>query len=229
LAFYGIIVGAITASGSKFIAENPSVAHLTHQLGMTGLSTPAGFIASIAPFFAVAYAFYVISSLGHCHEDEVAGRLDLPYAHPVTRSEWLSAQVLAAAGAALVAVLASIVAMWVGAVAGRAGVSFHDVAIATLNVLPAVAVFFGLAVLLLGVRPGLLVPVGTGAAVAAYALTFVGPALHWPRAVVDVSPFSHLSDAPVSPVAWTALVVMLAIAAVAGGLGFVTYARRDLE
>jgi ABC-2 type transport system permease protein len=229
LAFYGLIVGAITATGSKFIAENPSVAHATEQLGMTGLSTPAGFIASIAPFFAVAYAFYVVSSLGRCHEDEAAGRLDLPYAHPVTRVEWLSAQVLAATGATLVAVLATIVATWVGAVAGHAGVSFRDVAIATLNVLPAVAVFLGLAILLLGLRPGLTVPVGTGAAVAAYALTFVGPALHWPRPVVDVSPFSHLSNAPVSPVAWTALAVMLALAAVAAVLGFVTYERRDLE
>jgi ABC-2 type transport system permease protein len=228
LAFYGLIVGAITATGSKFIAENPSVAHMTEQLGMTGLASPAGFIASLAPFFGVAYAFYVISSLGHCHEDEAAGRLDPPFAQPVTRVEWLTAQVFAAAGAGLVAVLASIVATWIGAVAGHAGVSFRDVAIATLNVLPAVALFFGVAILLLGVRPGLMVPVGTGAAVAAYALTFIGPALHWPRAVVDVSPFSHLSNAPVSPVAWTALAVMLALAVVVGGLGFVTYERRDL-
>jgi putative exporter of polyketide antibiotics len=32
----------------------------------------------------------------------------------------------------------------------------------------------------------------------------------------------------VSPVAWTALAVMLALAVVVGGLGFVTYERRDL-
>jgi ABC-2 type transport system permease protein len=146
----------------------------------------------------------------------------------VTRSGWLGGQTLATTVAVVVAVLVSIMATWLGAVAGEAGLSLRDVTVATVNVLPAVAVFFALAILLLGIRPGLAVPVAAGSAVATYALTFVGPALKWPEWVMDLSPFHHLSNAPVSPVAWTAVAVLLVLALAGTAAGFVTYQRRDL-
>jgi ABC-2 type transport system permease protein len=122
----------------------------------------------------------------------------------------------------------SIIATWFGAVAGNAGVSLHDITVATLNMLPAIAVFYGLAILLMGVLPGMTVPIGAGAAVAGYALTVVGPALDWPQWVLDLSPFTHLSAAPVDPVEWTAVGLLLLIGVAATGMGFLGYQRRDL-
>jgi ABC-2 type transport system permease protein len=228
VAFYGVIVGAITATGSKFIAENSTIEHVTERLGMTGLATPAGFVASLAPFMAVVFALQGVSSLGRCHEDEEAGRLDLPYSQPVTRSVWLGSQVVAASVTVLVAVLVSISSTWLGAAASNAGVSLHDITVATLNVLPAAAVFFGLAIMLLGLYPNLAVPLGAGAAVAAYVLTLVGPALKWPSGVTDLSPFTHLTKAPVAAIAWGPIFGMIAVGLIAAGIGFFTYQHRDL-
>jgi ABC-2 type transport system permease protein len=228
MAFYGLIIGAITATGSKFIASNPELQQMTAQLGLTGLATPAGFIASLAGFLAVALAIYAATSLGRCHEDEGDQRLDLPYSQPVTRSRWLGSQALAAVVTVVVAAIVNIVATYLGGVAGNAGLSLRDVTVATFNVMPAVALFAGITILLLGFLPGLAVSAGAGAAVAAYALTFIGPALKWPAWVLDLSPFQHLGNAPISPVAWTAVVVLLAVSAGLTAIGFVGYQRRDL-
>jgi ABC-2 type transport system permease protein len=107
-------------------------------------------------------------------------------------------------------------------------VSLHDITVATPNVLPAAAVFFGLAIMLFGLYPSLAVPVGAGGAIVAYVLTLVGPALEWPSGVLDVSPFSHLTKAPAAPVAWAPVIVMMALGVVAAGIGFFTYRHRDL-
>ena len=228
LAFYGLVMGAITAGFTKFIAGNESFRHLAAQFGMSGLTSPAGFIATGAGFLAVALAFYAVSTLGRTHEDETAGRLDLPFAAPVRRSTWLGSQVVTIAAVLAVIVLVAIVATWAGAAVGHAHLTFGDVAVATLNVVPVALVFFGLAVMLLGARPTLAVPLGVGGAVAAYALSFIGPALKWPNWVLDLTPFHHVSNAPVSPVAWTAILVLIAISVAEIGVGFVAYQRRDL-
>jgi ABC-2 type transport system permease protein len=228
MLFYGMLMGAITGTFTEFIAANESFQHLAAQVGMTGLTTPAGFITSGTGFLAVAFTIYGVSSLGKTHEDEVEGRLDLPYAQPVTRSKWLGSQVAVIALAVFIAMSASVLATWVGAAISNAGLSFHDVAVATLNVMPAAAVFFGLAVLLFGVRPSLAVPLGAGAAIAAYAVSFIGPALHWPSWALDLSVFHALGNAPVSPVAWTAVIILIAITIVELIGGFFGYRRRDL-
>jgi ABC-2 type transport system permease protein len=111
---------------------------------------------------------------------------------------------------------------------GNAGVSFRDVLVSTLNVLPATAVFFGIAVLLLGTRPTLAVPLAGGGAVAMYLLSFIGPSLSWPNWLLDLSPFHHLTNVPVDPVAWTAIFVLLLLTVAMIAIGLVTYQRRDL-
>lgn len=228
MVFYGVVIGAITASGVTFIAANPDIEHAVAQLGMTGLSTPEGFVAACTPLVAVALAFYGASSLGHCFEDEERARLDLPYSEPVTRTTWLGSQVGAATVAVCVALVVSIVATWIGCLAGDAGLGMHDLVVATLNVLPVTVLFVGLAILLFGLRPQLAVSVAAGGAIAAYALSLLGPALDWPNWVNDLNPFLQLGNAPVVPVDWIAVVVILAIGALAASVGFVTYAHRDL-
>jgi polyether ionophore transport system permease protein len=228
MALYGLVIGAITAGGAEFVAQNPSLEQLLADFGLTGLSTPEGFVASMAGVLAVAFTIQAASGLGRCHEDETGGRLDLPYAASLTRARWLLSVVVAALAAAAVAVVASIVATWVGAVAGDADLALSDIAIATLNALPATALCFGLAVLLLGTWPGLTVPLAVGAAIGVYIMSFLGPLLDWPTWMQDLNPFQQLGNAPVSPVDWTVVATILGIAAVEVILGFLTYQRRDL-
>ena len=58
--------------------------------------------------------------------------------------------------------------------------------------------------------------------------TTVGALLRLPDAVLAISPFDHLPQQPGNPVAWTPLLVELALAAALMAAGLVAYRRRDL-
>ena len=106
--------------------------------------------------------------------------------------------------------------------------SAADAFSAMLNVLPAIAVFAGFAVLVFGVVPRVTVPVAAGAAVVAYVIELVGILLEWPAWVLNLSPFHHLEEVPVDPIdPWSAL-VMTAIGVVLALGGVIAFERRDV-
>jgi len=109
-----------------------------------------------------------------------------------------------------------------------ADLSVSDSMAAVFNTVPVAVVFGGLAVLVLGLAPRATVAVAASAAVLAYVLQIVGPALDWPDVVVGASPFWHLSAVPVEALDPTVAVVLLAIGAVAAAIGMVAFERRDL-
>ena len=98
-----------------------------------------------------------------------------------------------------------------------------------INTLPAVAVFLGTAVLLLGLRPEVTRVGAGGFAVGALFVSVFGPTIKLPSWVLDLSPFHHLASVPATPVDWTTTVVLLVLAAALLGAGFVGYSRRDLR
>ena len=64
--------------------------------------------------------------------------------------------------------------------------------------------------------------------VTAYVLQMVGPLLEWPEWLLNLSPFRHLANAPIAPIAWTASGWLAAAALLLGALGFLAFQRRDL-
>ena len=94
---------------TKFISQNEATYKLMTKLGFTQLTSPAGFVGSLAGFSGVAFVLYAVSSFRRCHEDEEAERLDLPYAAPVTRSSWLGAEVGTTLAALLAVALVAVV------------------------------------------------------------------------------------------------------------------------
>jgi ABC-2 type transport system permease protein len=57
---------------------------------------------------------------------------------------------------------------------------------------------------------------------------FVGPSLHWPSAVLDLSAFHHLGYVPAAPFALLPAVVMAAVGVLGIVGGIVLFERRDL-
>ena len=72
-------------------------------------------------------------------------------------------------------------------------------------------------------------PVAAGGAGALYLLSFLGPALDLPDWVIDISPWRHIAVAPPDPVNWVGTIVMSLLGIALGAVGFLTYARRDLQ
>jgi ABC-2 type transport system permease protein len=228
VAILGLATGFVTGAFTDVISSSPEFQEQAAKYGFAELASVAGFVASTAPFTAIVLCLYVVSSIHVLGEDESDGRLDLVYSTRVRRLDWLSAQAATIVGAVVAIGIATSIATWLGVVLGNADLSLGDAFVATFNVLPLAALTLGVAVLVHGVRPGLMVPVTGGAVVIAYLLDFLGPVVDLPNWVLDLSPFHHVALAPVQPVAWTATIVMLVVALVTLVVGALAYARRDL-
>jgi ABC-2 type transport system permease protein len=225
---YGAIIGAITASFTSWIASNQAFQEFAAKYGIGDLTSPVQFVAFGATAIGLILVLQVTSALHHGWEDESDGRLELYHSLPMTRTGWLGAEVAASLAAVVVTGTLSAVATWAGAVVGGADLSLVQSLAAIANTASLLVLFAGLAVLLHGVAPRLALPLSAGLAVVAYFLGFLGPAANLPDWVVALSPFDHLATVPAQPVAWAATAVMVGAGLLLGGLGFVTYARRDL-
>jgi len=200
------------------------------------LTSPAGYLASsvyglliplLVAVFAIAQGTRAVAG------DEEAGTLDLPLAHPVSRTR-LALQRFAALGAALVLVGA---VLWLAmlAIAGPAeleGITAAEFAAATIQLalfgacLGALAFAVGAAT----GRKALALGVSAGAAVLAYLANGVFPqvqGLQWTR---EVSPWHwYLGGEPLTNGLQTGdALLLLAVTAVLVAAGTLGFNRRDV-
>jgi len=108
-------------------------------------------------------------------------------------------------------------------------VSVSQLAEPLAGTLPVIALFTGIAVLAFGIAPRLTVAAPVTLAVLSYLLDTFAAMLHWPHAVLTVSPFHHLARLPGTPMTTAAVLVMTAVGATAAAVGIVAFARRDLR
>ena len=148
---------------------------------------------------------------------------------PVTRPEWLGASVASTVSAALIVSAGCALATWVAVQAANGDLGLADAALGLVNTLPAVAVFLGTAVLLVGVKPEVTRLGAGGFVIVALFISVFGPTMKLPGWALDLSPFHHLAPAPAAPVAWGATTVLLVLAAALSLAGFVAYRQRDLR
>lgn len=229
LLVFGIVIGAITSAFTTFIQGDAQMTEYLASVGYAGIGSTAGFVATVDALAAVAFTLYVVSGLHLTWEDEQRDRLDLVYAAPVRRSHWFGSQVGTTAVLALAAVVATGIGTWIGVAITQADLSFADAMSAALNTIPLVVLFLGIVVLLHGTQPQLGVPVGGGIVAASFLVSLIGPVIHLPDWVLDLSPPTHVALVPAEPVAWTATIVMTAIGLALTAVGFVAYHHRDLR
>jgi ABC-2 type transport system permease protein len=98
---------------------------------------------------------------------------------------------------------------------------------AALVYAPATWVFAGLAALLFGLLPRAIGWTWLGLAVVAF-LVILGPLLHLPGWVYDVSPFEHAPQLPAGALSPAPLLVLTAIAAAMLAAGAAGLRRRDM-
>lgn len=171
---------------------------------------------------------YAAFRAGVARSEEASARAELLLSRPLQRWAWLGGHVLGLVASVLLLCTTAGAALWLGGAVTTAPLPASDAFSAMFNVVPAVMVFVGLAVLLVGVAPRVTVAGTATAAVAAYVLGLVGPVLEWPDVVVGLSPFHHLAMVPADPVAWTPAVVMTGVGIALAGVGFAAFQRRDV-
>ncbi len=225
----GLVIGGITSAFTQYVADNPDVQEFVGRFGLGDLGSVAGFVGAMDVFAATAVALFAVTATNRVWEDEESRRLELAFPNPVSRPRWLGASVLSTGAAVMVISAGCALGTWVAVAGANGDLNPVDALYGMANTLPAVAVFLGAAVLLLGLRPEITRLGAGGLAIVSLAISVFGPTFKLPTWALDLSPFHHLAAVPAHPVAWgaTTVLIVLAVALFVGG--FVGYRRRDLR
>jgi ABC-2 type transport system permease protein len=231
LAAGGLISGllaGLTHAVTSFIQGNPAYRKLLARLGESEIVSGPGFLAYIDLFLALALMLLIANLLHAEVTDETTGRLDVPFATGPSRAWWSGSVVLASLAGVIVVTFVCGLGGFVGAAAVHGHIGLGAALAGAYNAMVVVIPTGGVALLLIGLVPRWANLAVTALVVAAFAVDFFGSLLHWPRGIIDLSPFHQLGQVPQSPPNWTAMVVMAVVGIVAGSVGVGLFSRRDL-
>jgi ABC-2 type transport system permease protein len=187
--------------------------------------------ASMMQVAGLAVAAYVVTLLLRLHHDEAQGTLEPVLGTAVSRLRWLSAYAVNALAGATLLILLFAVAMVItgGLVLGDTASLLRDLVGAALVQLPAIGVL-GAAVLALV----MLVPrwsVGLSWVLVVFAIfvgPMFGPSLGLPSWLLELSPFTHVPNAPAVSVSAGPMIGLLAACLLLAGAGASAMHRRNL-
>jgi ABC-2 type transport system permease protein len=187
--------------------------------------------ASMMQIAGTAVATYVVTFLLRLHHDEAQGTLEPVLATAVSRLRWLTAYAVnALVGAVLLILLfAGAVVLTGGLVLGDPAGLLRDLVGAALVQLPAIGVLGAAVLTVVMLAPRWSV----GLSWALVVLTIVlgpmfGPALDLPAWLLDLSPFTHVPNAPAVPVTAGPVLGLVAAGALPAAVGALAMRYRDL-
>jgi len=222
----GLMLGSLGQNAGDLIDSSKSIADVLTQAGDGNLVD--SFFAGVLVLTALIASGYTISSGLRLRAEETAGHLEPLLASPVGRRRWAASHVVMAMGGSALMLVAVGAGMGLAHAIGSGDASqLPRLVGAALAQLPALWVLGAIAVALFG-----LVPRAAAAAWAALAGCFVlwmlGPLLHTPAWLMDLSPFEHVPAVPATAVAAGPLLALTAIAVALTGTGLVAFSRRDV-
>ena len=187
--------------------------------------------ASMMQMAGMAVAAYVVTLLLRLHHDEAQGTLEPVLGTAVSRLRWLGAYAVnALVGASLLIVLFA-VAMVIsgGSVLGDPASLLGDLVGAALVQLPAIGALGGAVLALVMLLPRWSVGLSWALVVSAiFVGPMFGPALGLPTWLLDLSPFTHVPNAPAVSVSPEPMLGLVATCALLAGAGVVAMRHRDL-
>ena len=229
LAAFAAVMGALIGTMMEWLAGDESYQQLMASIGFDAALTSLGFLAMMASMFGVAVGLQVAWRLGSARAEEESGRAATILAGPVSRLRWLGGHAALALLGGLLLIVLSGAALWLGVLlSGAGGITLDDAMKSVLNTVPVVVLVGGLAVACFGLLPRATTALPATLTVVLYVLAVLGPALHCPAWVLDLSPFTHLAWVPMTPWAATSGIVMTLVGLVLVVVGLVAFQRRDI-
>jgi ABC-2 type transport system permease protein len=187
--------------------------------------------ASMMQIAGMAVAAYVVTLVLRLHHDEAQGTLEPVLGTAVSRTRWLAAYAVnTAAGATLLVLLfAGGVVVTGGLVLGDPASLLRDLVAAALVQLPAVGVLGTAVLVLVMVLPRW--SVGLSWALVAGGIfvgPMFGPSLGLPTWLLDLSPFTHVPNAPAVAISLGPVLGLTAASAVLAAVGVIAMRHRNL-
>ncbi len=225
LFLLGAVFGSLADAVVDMVSGN---AQLAAVLAASGQNITDSFFAAAAVYVALGAAAFAVGSVLRVHGEESAGRAEVLLATALDRRRYLGGTLAVTCAAVLVLLLSGGLGAGLTAAVVRGDASLVGQQLgAQLVHLPAVLVFAGLAVALVGWAPRLaaLSWVLVGWAVFA---GFFGALLSLPDWALKLSPLGWVPQFPAEPVDVAPLAGLTVVAVVLIVLGLVGYRRRDV-
>jgi ABC-2 type transport system permease protein len=223
---FAFLMGTLSDAVRSGLSDN--VERQLAKLGAESVATPSGWLGFSFIFFILAASLFCCAQIGAARGEEAEQRLETLLALPVSRRDWLAGRLLlAAAGAAAVALAAGLLA-WAGAATQGAGVSLSSMLGAGANCLPVALLFLGLGALAFALAPRASTAVAYGLVGVTFAWELFGALLDVPAWLLALSPFHDVGLVPGESFKPAAAAIMLALAALAAIAAVGVFERRDL-
>jgi ABC-2 type transport system permease protein len=228
LASYAFIAGVLLKSVTDYIAKDENYRRLLETFGLDIAHINASYLGWMAVVLGLFVALYACWRMGAARTEESTGRLAGMLALPVSRRRWLAGHVLLTVAGVVMISATMGVALWAGTVVTGYPVNLSDALAATANPLPLIFAVAGLAVLTFAIVPRLTVGLPATFAIVSLIVELVGPALHWPAGVLDLSVFHHLAYVPAEDFAVLPAIVLLVAGTASIVAGALIFNRRDI-
>jgi ABC-2 type transport system permease protein len=227
-AVVGLALGSIADSVGDIIGDNPQLEEIIAQLGGARGIVDA-YIAGTMGIVGLVSSVYAVQAVLRLRFEEVNVRAETVLATRVTRLPWAASHVIIAiAGTALLLVVAGATTGLVhGLRTGDLARELPRVLGGALAQLPAALVLTGIALVLFGALPRLIM-IAWVLVATTLVISQLGPMLQFDQWVLDLAPFSHVPQLPGGEMTWTPLLWLTGVAVVSMVLGLAGFRRRDI-
>ncbi len=224
----GSLSGSLATSADSLLTDNPQIRQLMQDLGGPG-NLVDELLAAMGGITGLLAAAYAVTAALRIRGEETAGRAESVLSTGLSRDRWFAGHLLfSLLGSALLLVIAGVATGIVhGSNIGDLGAGLR-IGLESMAVqIPAAMVFGGITAAVIGWVPRLAV---AGWVVLGFSVLLgqLGALLKLPRAVMDLSPFTHIPALPAAQMNWTPLVLLLLVCVVATAVGFAGFQRRDV-
>ena len=214
---------------SSLLSGSAAMTSLIKNLGGGDVSVNAGFLSAMFFFLPLALMAFVVTQVNRWSADEQDGRLELILAAPQHRLWVLLGRFAAVATATVAIAVITLLAAAVAAAAAGVNLDTGNLAAATLGMIP-----LGLLIAAFGYLASgwLRTAADTGllsfVLAAWFFISFIGPELKLPDATLRLSAFYYYGTPLLHGLQVTSVVGVLAVAALALGLGALRFANKDI-
>ncbi|MBV8087516.1 MAG: ABC transporter permease subunit [Chloroflexi bacterium] len=227
-AWMVVVVQQTSAQLDSILASSPTVAATLHSLS-GGATLDADLLSTIFVLLAIMLMAFAVTQVSRWAADEEEGRLDLLLATPHSRATVLVGRYVAVASATVAIAVVALAAGAMAAAATGLAIDGSHLAAAMLGMVPlglltAALGYLGAGWLRTAADTGLL----SFVLLAWFFISFVGPELGWPNAILRLSAFYYYGQPLLHGLQAGSVLGLLAAAAAALVLAVARFSRKDI-
>jgi len=223
-----VVVQQMAARLSNLLSSSPAMLNLLKNLG-GGAGINETFLSALFVFLPLFLMAFVVTQVSAWSADEQDGRLELVLAAPQPRLQVLLGRFAALATATIVISVITLIAAYAASASTGLQLDLGNLAAATLGMVPLGLLVAGIGYMAAGwLRTAADTGLLSFILAAWFFISFIGPELKLPEATLRLSAFYYYGTPLLHGLQVTSVVGVIAVAALALGIGALRFARKDI-